>query len=174
MATLLFKGSPIHTFDTSLKLGNVAPNFLLVDQELKDRTLLSFPEKKMLIATVPSLDTKVCSLMTQKIHQFAKNHPDALFLIVSADLPFAQSRFCEKEKIDHLLTLSTMRNQQFGKDYGILIIDGALQGLLARSLFVLDEKKKILYQEIVKEITEEPSYEKAFSLLNTNETSFET
>jgi thiol peroxidase len=142
-----------------------APDFTLVDKDLHDRTLHEFHGKRKLLATVPSLDTGTCSIMTKHFNEFGKKHPNVLILTVSADLPFAQKRFCETENVHNVITLSMMRNKDFGKSYGILIQDGPLAGVLARSVFVLDEKDHILYTELVQEITQEPNYHKALEVL---------
>ena len=103
--------------------------------------------------------------MTKHFNELAKKHPDLVILVVSADLPFAQKRFCETEQVHNVHTLSMMRNKDFGKAYGILIEDGPLAGILARSVFVLDEKDHILYCELVSEITQEPNYHKAADVI---------
>lgn len=162
---LQFKGQPIHTTGTPPAIHMKAPAFRLVDRQLSERSLSEFQGKKKLLATVPSLDTGVCSLMTKHLNEFGKKHTHIVILTISADLPFAQNRFCEQEHVHNVLTLSTVRNQDFGKAYGLLIQDGPLAGLLARSLFVLDEKDHILYEEIVSEITQEPNYHKALEML---------
>lgn len=163
MASIKFKGTSCQTE------GNLpnsrAPDFQLIDGNLNERTLGEFRGKKKLLATVPSLDTGVCSAMTKHFNEAAKNHPDVVFLTVSADLPFAQKRFCEAEQVHNVLTLSMMRDKEFGKSYGVLIQDGPLAGLLARSVLVLDEKDRVLYAELVDEITQEPNYHKALEIL---------
>lgn len=157
---VLFKGQAIHTS------GNLptskAPDFKLVDKDLNDRALSEFKGKKKIFATVPSLDTGVCSTMTKRLNEFGKEHPEVAIIVVSADLPFAQKRFCEAEKVNNVHTFSMMRNKEFGLAYGLLIQDGPLAGLLARSLFILDENDQIIHSELVGEITQEPNYSKAF------------
>lgn len=157
---VFFKGQPIHTS------GNLpttkAPDFKLVDKDLKDRSLQEFKGKKKILATVPSLDTGVCSTMTKHLNEFGKQHPEVMIIVVSADLPFAQKRFCDAEKVYNVHTFSMMRDKEFGKTYGLLIQDGPLAGLLARSLFVIDDKDHIIHSELVGEITQEPNYLKAF------------
>lgn len=165
MAETKFKGSPVHTLGNVPALHMKAPDFRLVDKDLKERTLHEFQGKKKMICTVPSLDTGVCSLMTKHINEFAKKHPNLIFITVSADLPFAQKRFCEQEGVHNVLTLSMMRDKEFGKAYGLLLHDGPLAGLLARSVFVLDEKDHVNYLELVPEITQEPNYHKAFEVI---------
>ena len=111
---------------------------------------------------VPSLDTPVCALSTRKFNQKASSLNNTAVLVISADLPFAQKRFCDAEKVNNVHTFSMMRDKEFGKSYGLLIQDGPLAGLLARSLFVLDDKDQIIHSELVGEITQEPNYLKAF------------
>jgi thioredoxin-dependent peroxiredoxin len=166
MAQILFKGNPIHTNGNLPAIQSQAPDFVLVDHDLMDRSLSSFKGKKKLIATVPSLDTGVCSAMTKELNQFAIMHPDVAVLIVSTDLPFAQKRFCIAENVHNVCTLSMMRNKEFGKTYGVLILDGPLAGILARSITVLDEKDHVAYTELVSEITTEPDYQKALEALS--------
>lgn len=165
MAQIALKGNPIHTVGNLPPLNTKAPDFVLVTQDLEDRTLAHFNGKRKLIATVPSLDTGVCSTMTKHLNEFAKKHPHAVILVVSADLPFAQKRFCGAEGVQNVQTLSMMRNKDFGKAYGLLIQDGPLAGILARSLIILDEKDHVLYTQLVPEITHEPDYTKALKLL---------
>lgn len=165
MAQTKFKGQLVHTVGNLPVIHTKAPDFHLVDKDLKERTLHEFHGKKKLLSTVPSLDTGVCNTMTKHINEFAKKHSDLVFITVSADLPFAQKRFCENEGVHNVLTLSMMQDKEFGKSYGVLIHDGPLKGLLARALFVLDEKDHVNYIELVEEITHEPHYHKAFQLL---------
>lgn len=165
MAEITLKGRPIHTKGDLPALNIKAPNFNLMDKDLNDRSLHEFSGKRKLLATVPSLDTGVCNLMTKHFNEFGKKHHDFVILTVSADLPFAQKRFCEAEGVHNVITLSMMRDKDFGKSYGVLIIDGPLKGVLARSVLVLDEKDHVLYTELVPEITQEPNYHKALEIL---------
>lgn len=115
--------------------------------------------------------------MTKHFNEFAKKHPDIVLITVSADLPFAQKRFCQTENVHNVLTLSMMKDKDFGKRYGVLIVDGPLEGLLARSVLVLDEKDHVLYEELVPEVTQEPNYSQARTihqpLENQKETTWE-
>ncbi|MBS0625410.1 MAG: thiol peroxidase [Verrucomicrobia bacterium] len=165
MANIKLKGNPIHTNGQLPALNTKAPDFVLVDKDLHEKSLKDFQGKRKILATVPSLDTGVCSLMTKHFNEFGKKHPNCLLITVSADLPFAQKRFCEAEGVHNVITLSMMRNKDFGKAYGILIQDGPLAGILARSVLVLDEKDHVLYEELVPEITQEPNYHKALQVL---------
>ncbi len=165
MATVTFKGSPVHTNGELPKIGSIAPDFILTDGELKDRTLKDFQGRKKLISIVPSLDTGVCALSAKKFNEAAKAHPEILVLFVSSDLPFAQKRLCAAESLENIKTLSMMRSKDFAKLYGVLIIDGPLEGLSARACLVLDENNKVLYTELVGEITQEPNYSHALENL---------
>lgn len=165
MVETKFKGQTVHTAGNLPVIHTKAPDFRLVDKDLKERFLHEFHGKRKLVATAPSLDTGVCSTMTKHLNEFAKKHPNLLFITVTADLPFAQKRFCEHEGVHNVLTLSMMRDKEFGKSYGVLIQDGPLAGLLSRALFVLDEKDHVNYLELVPEITHEPNYHKAFEIL---------
>lgn len=165
MAQITLKGKPIHTVGNLPALHTKAPDFRLVDKDLAEHTLQQFHGKRKILATVPSLDTGTCSLMTKHFNEFGKKHPGFVILTVSADLPFAQKRFCEHEGVHNVMTLSMMRDKEFGKAYGVLIQDGPLAGILARSVLVLDEKDHVLYAELVPEIAQEPNYHKALEVL---------
>jgi thiol peroxidase len=163
MTQITMKGKPVNTVGHLPGLNTKAPDFRLVDKDLKDRTLHEFNGKKKLIATVPSLDTGTCSTMTKHFNEFAKKHPNVIVITVSADLPFAQKRFCEQESVHNVITLSMMRDKEFGRAYGVLIQDGPIAGILARSVLVLDEKDHVIYEELVQELTQEPNYHKALT-----------
>lgn len=163
---LTFKGTPCHTSGDLPARNTTAPHFRLVNADLGDVTLHEFHGKRKLIATVPSLDTGVCSTMTKRLNDHAKKHHKGVILVVSADLPFAQKRFCGLEGVHDLKVLSMMRDKEFAKSYGLLIVDGLLAGLIARSLIVVDEKDRIVYTQLVSEITQEPQYEEALHLLS--------
>ena len=165
MATITLEGNEIHTNGELPAVGSTAPDFRLTDGELNDVGLNDFSGKKKLLNIVPSLDTGVCATSTKKFNEAAAKHPDTVFLTVSADLPFAQGRFCEAENIDQVKTLSLMRSKNFAKDYGVLITDGPLAGITARAVVVLDADNKVLYTELVPEIVQEPDYDKALAAL---------
>jgi thiol peroxidase len=158
MAEITFKGAKVHTAGQLPPLHSKAPEFTLVDRDLRERHLSEFHGKKKILSTVPSLDTGVCSTMAKHLNELAKKHPELVVLTISADLPFAQKRFCESEHVHNILTLSAMRGHEFGKAYGVLMQDGPLAGLLARAVLLLDEKDKVLYEELVSEVTREPNY----------------
>ncbi|HEX5339757.1 MAG TPA: thiol peroxidase [Gammaproteobacteria bacterium] len=164
MAKVALHGNPIHTSGELPKTGAQAPEFKLVNKDLKDVSLADFKGKKKLLNIVPSLDTPVCALSTKKFNDYAKQHADTVILIVSADLPFAQSRFCGNEHLDNVIPLSLMRGN-FGSDYGVMLEDGPLAGVTARAVVVLDADDKVKYTELVPEIAQEPDYEKALKAL---------
>jgi thiol peroxidase len=165
MATITLKGSPIQTNGQLPSVGSVAPDFHLVDKDLNDVKLAAYKGKKKLLNIVPSLDTSVCATSTKKFNDYAKGRDDLVILIISADLPFAQGRFCKAEGVSNVVTLSMMRSRNFAKDYGVLIQDGPLAGITARAVVVLDEYDRVMYTELVPEIAQEPNYERALAAL---------
>lgn len=165
MATITLKGSEIHTNGELPAVGGAAPDFHLVDKDLNDVRLASFKGKKKLLSIVPSLDTSVCATSTKKFNDYAKGRDDLVILTVSADLPFAQGRFCQAEGVDNVITLSMMRSRNFAKDYGVLIQDGPLAGITARAVVAIDADDKVVYTELVPEIAQEPNYNKAMAAL---------
>lgn len=165
MATITLKGNPIHTQGDVPKIGTRAPDFRLVDGSLGDKTLSDYKGKKKLLNIVPSLDTPTCALSTKKFSDFAKDHSDTVILIISADLPFAQGRFCGNENLKNVIPLSLMRGGNFAKEYGVLIQDGPLAGITARAVVVIDENDTVVYTELVPEIADEPNYGKALAAL---------
>ena len=166
MATITFKGDVIHTNGDLPLVGEVAPDFKLVDKDLADVALTRFTGKKKLLNIVPSLDTSVCATSTKKFNDYAREREGVVMLVISADLPFASSRFCGAEGIDNVIALSMMRSRDFAKDYGVLIVDGPLAGITARAVVVLDKDNKVVYTEYVPEIGQEPDYEKAIAALD--------
>lgn len=165
MASITLQGNPINTNGDLPAVGTTAPAFKLTADDLSDKTLEDFSGKKKLLSIVPSLDTGVCAKSTKKFNQVASDYPNTAFLIISADLPFAQGRFCKNEDTKNVITLSEMRNKNFAKDYGVLIQDGPLAGITGRAVVVLDENNKVLYTELVPEIAQEPDYDKALAAL---------
>jgi thiol peroxidase len=165
MAKITLAGNPINTNGDMPKVGGPAPDFHLVDADLKDVRLADFKGKKKLLNIVPSLDTPTCALSTKKFNEQATKYPNAVMLIVSADLPFAQKRFCSAENTNSVKSLSMMRSRNFAKDYGVLITDGPLAGITARAIVVIDENNKVVHTELVPEIKQEPNYDKALAAL---------
>lgn len=164
MATITLQGNEIHTNGELPAVGNEAPGFKLVTGELGDVALVDFAGK-IILNIVPSLDTGVCAASAKVFNDAAKENANVAFLTVSADLPFAQGRFCSSESLENIQTLSMMRSKNFAKDYGVLITDGPLAGLAARAVVVLGADNKVLYTELVPEIAQEPNYEAALAAL---------
>jgi thiol peroxidase len=165
MAKITLHGTACNTNGDLPAVGSSAPELHLTDGELNDVTLASYKGKKKLLNIVPSLDTPTCAKSTIKFNEAAKGRDDVVMLIVSADLPFAQGRFCTGEKLDNVIPLSMMRSKNFAKDYGVLIQDGKLAGITARAVVVLDENDKVVYTQLVPEIGEEPDYKSALAVL---------
>jgi thiol peroxidase len=162
MATITLRGNPVETSGDLPKLGNPAPDFSLLKQDLSRSSLKDFPGKKVL-NIFPSVDTPVCATSVRKFNQLAADK-GVTVLCISEDLPFAFKRFCGAENIDKVTTLSGFRSS-FAKDYGVEMKSGALTGLMARSIVVLDEANKVVYSELVPEIAQEPNYEAALAKL---------
>lgn len=165
MASITIEGNEINTSGDLPAIDSVAPDFTLTNGELGDVTLESYAGKKKLLNIVPSLDTGICATSTKKFNDAASKHDDTVFLTISADLPFAQGRFCEAENVDKVQTLSIMRDKNFGKNYGVLLTDGPLKGITARAIVVLDGDNKVIYTELVPEIAQEPDYDQALAAL---------
>ena len=156
-------GNPIDVSGTFPKVGDIAPDFKLVNKDLADVSLADFAGKKKILNIVPSLDTPVCAISTRKFNDAAVGN--TAVLIISADLPFAMNRFCGAESTNNVTTLSTMRGAEFMKNYGVAITSGPLGGVTARAVVVLDENNKVLYAELVPEIKQEPNYDAALAAL---------
>ena len=165
MAEVTLQGNPMHTNGDLPEVGAAAPDFRLTDGELNDRSLDDFAGKKRLLNIVPSLDTPTCAESARKFNAKFADRDDAVCLVVSADLPFAQGRFCSTEGLENVVPLSMMKSKQFAKDYGVLITDGPLEGLAARAIVVVDENGKVIYTQLVEEIADEPDYEAALAAL---------
>lgn len=166
MAKVTLQGTPIHTSGELPAVGQPAPDFCLVNGELADVSLATWAGKKKLLSMVPSLDTPTCAQSTRTFNQSAAEHSDAVFLVISADLPFAMSRFCNAEGAGQVIPLSMMRSRDFARDYGMLIQDGPLAGILARAIMVLDAADQVVYTELVAEIANEPDYQAALAALS--------
>ena len=166
MATITLQGNQINTNGELPKIGDNAPDFVLVNSDMEDVSLSTYQGKKKLLSIVPSLDTPVCAISTKKFDQLAREKTNALFITISADLPFAMSRFCKIENLDNVITLSMMRSRNFAKDYGVLITDGPLPGITARAIIVLDEEDTVIHSELISEIADEPDYDTAIKILD--------
>lgn len=165
MATITLHDNEIHTSGDLPKVGSKAPDFTLTNSDLNDVSLGDWLGKKKLLSIFPSVDTPVCALSTRKFNEYAREHDDTVMLMVSADLPFAQKRFCGADDLENVVTLSTMRSPEFARNYGVLIEDGPLAGLCARAVMVLDENDTVVHAELVPEIGQEPNYDAALKAL---------
>jgi thioredoxin-dependent peroxiredoxin len=165
MATVTFMGNAVTTNGDLPAVGSTAPDFKLPNKGLEDVGLADFSGKKRLLNIVPSLDTPVCAASSRKFNEALSSRDDVVALVISADLPFAQDRFCETEGLKNVVPLSLMRGKGFAKDYGVLITDGPLSGLTARAVVVVDENDQVTYTQLVPEIADEPDYEAALKAL---------
>lgn len=166
MATFTIKGKAFTTNGDLPEVGTTAPDFKLTNSHLKDKSLASFSGKKKILYTVTSLDTDVCENTTNSFAEVFGQQDNAVLIVVSSDLPFAQIRFLKTNNINNVITLSEMRNRNFAKDYGVLIQDGPLAGLMARTVTVIDDSDTVVYTQWVDEITEAPDYEKAIAAIS--------
>ena len=160
-----FQGNPVAVAGSIPQAGSKAQAFTLVAKDLSDVTLSQFAGKRKVLNIFPSIDTGVCAASVRKFNQLAGEIDNTVVLCISADLPFAQSRFCGAEGLTHVITLSTLRGGDFKSEYGVAIAEGPLSGLTARAVVVLDGQDNVLYSELVEEITTEPDYESALAVL---------
>lgn len=164
MATITFLGKPLHTSGELPAVGSKAPDFSLVSTELVDVKLANYAGKRKVLNIVPSLDTPTCAASTRKFNQKAAHLDNTVVLVVSADLPFAQSRFCETEGLKDVIPLSTFRSN-FAEEYGVKIADTLLAGLTARAVVIIDENDQVTYTQLVNDVAQEPDYESALAVL---------
>jgi thiol peroxidase len=158
-------GNAIQISGTLPQAGATAPAFKLVAKDLSDATLENFAGKRKVLNIFPSVDTPTCATSVRKFNTQASQLKNTVILCISADLPFAQSRFCGAEGLDNVQTLSTMRGREFLQDYGVAIESGPIAGLAARAVVVLDENNRVLHSELVSEIKNEPNYDAALAVL---------
>lgn len=157
MGQVTFKGNPVTLSGTLPAEGKPAPDFRLLTPDLSEKSLADFAGKKKVLTINPSYDTGVCQATARAFNQRMTGKGDVVVLMISADLPFAQKRFCEAEGLGSVVPLSTFRST-FARDYGIEIADGPLRGLTARAVVVLDEKNRVIKSQLVPEIAQEPNY----------------
>lgn len=165
MATVTFKGNPVRIGGSFPTVGSKAPAFRLVAGDLSERTLADFAGKRKVLNLFPSIDTGVCAASVRRFNQEAAGLENTVVLCISADLPFAQGRFCGAEGIQNVTMLSMMRGREFLTDYGVAMEDGPLAGLAARAVVVLDEHDRVIHAQRVAEITHEPEYAAALAAL---------
>ncbi len=165
MATITLKGNTIHTSGELPAIGTQAPNFNLVKNDLSSSSLSDYKGSKVILNIFPSIDTGTCAASVRQFNQEAAELDNTKVLCISRDLPFAQTRFCGAEGIENVVNLSDFGTGDFGRDYGLQIVDGPLANLHSRAVIVLDESGKVTYTEQVGEIVEEPNYKAALEAL---------
>ena len=165
METTAFKGSPVHTCGHLPHTGSLAPRFTLTRGDLTELRSEELKGRRIVLNIFPSLDTAVCATSVRKFNQLAASLDNTTVVAVSKDLPFAQSRFCTTEGIENLIAASAFRPPEFAREYGVEMVNGPLAGLLARAVVIIDGTGRIIYTELVPEITHEPNYEAALKAL---------
>ena len=165
MTQITLKGNPIHTSGNVPSPGYAAPDFVLTKKDLSNMSLRDVVGKRVVLNIFTSIDTSTCAASVRRFNAEISGQKNSVVLCISRDLPFAHARFCEAEGIENAITLSEMRNREFGEKYGLVLLDGPLAGLLARAVLVLDESGKVIYSELVPEHGNEPNYEKALEAL---------
>ncbi|MFA6831288.1 MAG: thiol peroxidase [Bacteroidaceae bacterium] len=159
---ITFAGGPVTILGDKLSVGDVAPDFSVLNGKLQPVKLSDFAGKQVVIAVYPSVDTSVCAAQNRRFNSEVNNMKDTVVLSISCDLPFAQSRFCAAEGLDNILTLSDHRDLDFGSKYGFVIKE---LRLLTRGTVIIGADGKIKYIEYVEEVTKEPDYEKAMAVV---------
>jgi thiol peroxidase len=165
MAETKLGGDPVHTVGDLPAVGSPAPTFTLAAGDLSDVTLADFAGQRLILNIFPSIDTKTCAASVRRFNELAAGFENTTVLNVSADLPFAQGRFCGAEGIDRVQSASTFRDAGFGDAYGVRLADGKLVGLMARAVVVVDENGNVMHTELVPEIAQEPDYDAALAVL---------
>lgn len=162
MATVKFKGNEVKINGVLPVVGSKAPDFKLIGSNLSEIKLEDYKGKRIVLNIFPSIDTGVCAASVRQFNKWATSQDNTVVICVSKDLPFASSRFCGAEGLENVITASDFRFNNFATDYGVLMTDGPLAGLMARSVVALDENGKVVYNQLVPEITEEPTYDIKF------------
>ncbi|MFA8298631.1 MAG: thiol peroxidase [Hyphomicrobiales bacterium] len=165
MAQVTLQGNPINTKGNLPKVGDVAPAFTLVKNDLHPVSLSDFKGKKVVLNIFPSLDTEICATSVRQFNSQAEKIDNTVVICISKDLPFAMGRFCTTEGLKNVIPASGFRDHSFGEAYGTLLVDGPLAGLEARAVVIVDEEGKVAYTELVAEIAQEPNYEAALNIL---------
>ena len=165
MATVFFKEIPCQTYGELPAVGTKAPEFVLTGGDLSPVRLSDYKGKRVVLNIFPSIDTGVCAASVRRFNKEANELPNTVVLCVSMDLPFAASRFCAAEGLNNVITASAFRSPEFVKEYGVELIDGPLKGLLARAVVIIDGEGKVIYRQLVEQITDEPDYKAALSVL---------
>ena len=164
MAEVTLGGNPVHTVGELPEIGTKAPDFALTGTNLGEITRDELAGKRVVLNIFPSVDTPTCAQSVRHFNESAGSLLNTVVLCISADLPFAQGRFCGAEGLSNVQTGSTFRSN-FGQQYGVALADGPLSGLLARAVIVLDESGTVVHTELVSEIANEPNYDSALGAL---------
>lgn len=164
MTTVTLRGNAVETVGSLPAIGSTSPAFNVVGADLSEIKNSDFPQKRLILNIFPSVDTPTCAMSVRKFNQTASELENTLVLCISADLPFAQNRFCGAEGLSNVKTASTFRSD-FGKDYGVQFSTGPLLGLLSRAIVVIDADGKVIYTEQVPETANEPDYDAAIAAL---------
>lgn len=165
MKHITFKGAAITLNGAPPSVGSIAPQFSLCKTDLTAITLKDLQGKRVVLNIFPSIDTPVCATSVRRFNIEASKLDNTVILCVSMDLPFAHGRFCTVEEIDDVVPVSDFRTGNFGKEYGLRITNGVLEGLLTRAVVIINEAGKVIYSEIVPDITQEPDYDTALQEL---------
>ncbi len=165
MSQVTFKGNAVNTAGELPNVGSKAPDFSLTAGDLSQKSLSDFNGKKVVLSIFPSIDTGTCAASVRAFNEKAAQFENTVVLCISRDLPFAQQRFCAAEGLDNVITLSEYKNSNFSDVYNVKFVDGPLEGLLSRSVIVLDETGTVVYTEQVAETTNEPNYDAAIAAL---------
>ena len=165
MSETKFLGNTVKLNGTFITPSVKAPDFTLVKGDLSNSSLKDYAGKFIVLNIFPSLDTSVCATSVRKFNQLAAGKDNTVVLAISKDLPFAQGRFCTAEGIENVIPLSDFRDNKFSEGYGVLMLDGPLAGLLARSVVVINPAGEVIYSELVPEITTEPDYDSALAAI---------
>jgi thiol peroxidase len=165
MAQVTLKGNPVRTVGDLPAVGETAPDFTVVDKDLKEVRLQDFNGRKVVLNIFPSVDTPTCAMSVRRFNAEIVKRDNAAVVCVSMDLPFAHARFCGAEGIENVVSASAFRRPEFGDHYGVRITVGPLEGLFARAVVVVDDKGRVAYRQLVPEIAEEPDYEAALQAL---------
>jgi len=166
MTQIKLKGNVVNTIGSLPEIGKKAKDTDFVNTELQNVSISNFKGKNIVLNIFPSIDTAVCSASVRRFNSILSEIKNTVVLCISMDLPFAHKRFCGAEGLDKVISLSSFRNKDFGKKYGVTIIDGPLAGLFSRAVVVINEKGRIVYTQQVPDIVEEPDYTKVVELLH--------
>ena len=165
MSTVTLGGNPVNTSGELPSVGVASPSFSLTKSDLSTLTQADLSGKRVVLNIFPSVDTPTCAASVRHFNAAAASLENTVVVCVSADLPFAQARFCGAEGLSNVVTASSFRSPEFGSDFGVTLTDSVLKGLLARAVVVVDESGKVVHSELVSEIAHEPNYDAALSAL---------